>query len=485
MSAISRDIYNKMNASNIFNIERPPKETSNIKPIKIELKKEYKPAKPKKKKNIYKEFINNNTNNKMMEKLKSRNYNESDIFFVNTLTPNMKQKLKEEIYPKKEKYISNYKPENYVKYKNSSFDIKMHDLYKEKGDKYSANKRKEIGKPKKVLISSMGYNEYINKFNNDTYSNYMNFNKNHNINHKQIEKYFYNKEDKYKPNITSSENYNREFESDIFNIKNINYIKYMNANKKNDRLNKSVELSKKRNNKVKGALKWPANINWDQNNEILFKTHIKDETRDKDMTAFDRKQIDSVKNLIEGNNDKKQNNNNNKTKKQDKKKTTLYKRPSFDKKVYSQSRAQKLKNNYSILEDEREYKNNVKINNIGNQYEVKEYNIVNSGDLDILKFEKMLKSKGIHVIEIKEKNDFLKNQNKNENDVVLQFKIREEIYGKKKSDKLRSIEKELKKENKKIKIKIAPKEKSHRLRSADYVYKKEGNTDKKVKIKKE
>ena len=54
MSAISRDIYNKMNASNIFNIERPPKETSNIKPIKIELKKEYKPAKPKKKKNIYK-----------------------------------------------------------------------------------------------------------------------------------------------------------------------------------------------------------------------------------------------------------------------------------------------------------------------------------------------------------------------------------------------------------------------------------------------
>ena len=203
------------------------------------------------------------------------------------------------------------------------------------------------------------------------------------------------------------------------------------------------------------------------------------------MTAFDRKQIDSVKNLIEGNNDKKQNNNNNKTKKHDKKKTTLYKRPSFDKKVYSQSRAQKLKNNYSILEDEREYKNNVRINNIGNQYEVKEYNIVNSGDLDILKFEKMLKSKGIHVIEIKEKNDFLKNQNKNENDTVLQFKIREEIYGKKKSDKLKSIEKELKKENKKIKIKIAPKEKSHRLRSADYVYKKEGNTDKKVKIKKE
>ena len=480
MSSLSRDIYKKMNESHIFNISNPSKETSNIKPIKIELKKENNP-KPKKNKNIYKEFITN-TSNKMMEKLKNRNYNESDIFFTNALTPNMKQKLKDEAFPKKEKYISNYKPENYVKYKNSSFDIKMHDLYKEKGDKYSANKIKEIGKPKKVLISSVGYNEYINKFTNDTYSNYMNFNRDHHINHKQTEKSFYNKEDKYIPNLTSSENYNREFESDIFNIKNNNYRKYMNTNKKNKKMNKSVEISKNRNLKVKGALKWPANINWtENNNEVLFKTYIKDEERNKNMSAFDRKQIDSVKNILEGNNDKKQVINNNTSKKPDKKKKTLYKRPSFDKKEFSQSRAQKLKNNYSILEDEREYKNNVKINNIGNQYEVKEYNIINSGNLDILKFEKLMKSKGIHLIEIKEKNDFLKNQKKNEKDRILKFKIRENIFDKKKNDKLKTIEKELKKENMQIRIKPAPKEKSHRLRSADFVYKKVGNTDKKDK----
>ena len=154
------------------------------------------------------------------------------------------------------------------------------------------------------------------------------------------------------------------------------------------------------------------------------------------MSAFDRKQIDSVKNILEGNNDKKQVINNNTSKKPDKKKKTLYKRPSFDKKEFSQSRAQKLKNNYSILEDEREYKNNVKINNIGNQYEVKEYNIINSGNLDILKFEKLMKSKGIHLIEIKEKNDFLKNQKKNEKDRILKFKIRENIFDKKKKKKI-------------------------------------------------
>ena len=89
-----------------------------------------------------------------MEKLIKRNYNESDIFFTKTLTPKMKQKLKEEVFPKKEKYISNYKPENYVKFCNSSFDKKMHNLYKEKGDKFSLDKTKQIGKPKKILISS-------------------------------------------------------------------------------------------------------------------------------------------------------------------------------------------------------------------------------------------------------------------------------------------------------------------------------------------
>ena len=94
------------------------------------------------------------------------------------------------------------------------------------------------------------------------------------------------------------------------------------------------------------------------------------------MTAFDRNQIDSVKHLIEGENSKREANNN-KIKKSKKTKSDLsitdYKRPLFDKIEYTLSRAQKLSNNYSILEDEKEYQNNVKINNMGGKYEIKEY----------------------------------------------------------------------------------------------------------------
>ena len=56
-------------------------------------------------------------------------------------------------------------------------------------------------------------------------------------------------QEKYKPNSTSTENYNREFESDIFNIKNSNYSKYMNLNKPKKKMNKSVEINKPRNKK--------------------------------------------------------------------------------------------------------------------------------------------------------------------------------------------------------------------------------------------
>ena len=73
---------------------------------------------------------------------------------------------------------------------------------------------------------------------------------------------------------------------------------------------------------------------------------------------------------------------------------TEYKRPLFDKKEYTLSRAQKLSNNYSILEDEKEYKNSVKINNMGGKYEIKEYKVIKLGNIDVFEFEKMLKSKG-------------------------------------------------------------------------------------------
>jgi len=476
MSNISREIYNRMNESQIFNTNsKPRKPTTNIKPIKIELKKENNP-KLKPKTTLYKPFINKKK--KEEEKIIKRNYNESDIFFTKTLTPKMKQKLKEEVFPKKEKYISNYKPENYVKFCNSSFDKKMHNLYKEKGDKFSLDKTKQIGKPKKILISSKGYNEYLNKFSNDNYSHYHDLKKMNNNNHKKIENSFYNKENKYKPDSSSTENYNREFESDIFNIKNTNYSKYIKLNKGHKKVNKSLDTSISRNTRVKGFLKWPANISWTQDSEAMFRLNAKNERRNQSMTAYDRNHVDSVRNLIEGEDNKRKDNYNIKGKKPNKKKKVEYRRPSFDKKEYTLSRAQKLSSNYSILEDEKKYQNNVKINNMGNKYEIKEYRVIRPGNLDIFEFEKLLKSKGVHLIEINEKKDLIKYDNKNTKDRVLQIKVRENIFEKKKYTKLQSIEKELKKKNRQIQIKVAPKQKNHRLRSADFEIRKIDNKNK-------
>ena len=57
MSNISREIYNRMNQSHIFNSFLPDKKISNIKPIKIELKKEKDPRTKFKAKNaLYKPF---------------------------------------------------------------------------------------------------------------------------------------------------------------------------------------------------------------------------------------------------------------------------------------------------------------------------------------------------------------------------------------------------------------------------------------------
>ena len=88
---------------------------------------------------------------------------------------------------------------------------------------------------------------------------------------------------------------------------------------------------------------------------------------------------------------------------------------------------------------------------MGNKYEIKEYRVIKPGNLDIFEFEKLLKSKGVHLIEINEKKDLIKYDNKNTKDRVLQIKVRENIFEKKKDTKLQSIEKELKK--KKLKVK--------------------------------
>ena len=472
MSRVNKEIYNKMHNSHIFD---PETNTSNQNisrnnpQLKIELKGD---NISNHKNNVFTTFINkekkNDKQNDKAKVIKNRYHNESDIFFTKTLTPSMKQQLKEEAFPKKKKYISNYDPGKYVKFYNSSFDKKMHDLYNEKADKFIENKEKEKGKPKKIKISSKGYTEYAEKYNNDNYSKYINFNKNHNINHKETDKKFYNRQNKFNPNSTASDNYNREFESDIFNIKNNNYKKFMNKNKKNDnknKLNNSVDYSKLRNNRVKGMCQWPANLSWTNNSELIFKSHIKNLKRNQSMSAYDRNQIDSVKNLLEGEN-------NNETRKIKRNKSDVgksdFKRPKFDKKEFSISRATKLSNNCSVLDDEKKYKNDIKIKNMGKKYEAKEYLVAKPGNIDVYEFGKLLKSKGIHLIEVNENNNMLENEKKNKDDRVIHFKIRENIFETKKNEKLKDIEKELKKNNRQLQIRPVTKKKRHGLKSCDY-----------------
>lgn len=466
MSRINREIYDKNHISHIFdtpNQESQQQKSRNIHPIKIELKGEKKPAK---KNNVLKTFINKDIVNPETYKvnvIKNRYHNESDIFFTKALSPSKRQELKEEAFPKKEQFVSDYKPEKYLKFNNSSFDQKMHDLYNEKGDKFMKNKAREKGKPKKIKISSKGYNEYVDKYNNENYSNIKKFTENHNLNHKETEKQFFNKQNKYNPNLTASYNYNREFESDIFNIRNKNYVKFMDKNKRNNRLNKSVE-NPKRNIKIKGICKWPADFNWTKNSELIFKNHVKNLQRNKSMSAYERNNIDSVQDLIEGEN---------KNRKIKRNKSDLwnfdYKRPSIDNKLFNISRARKLQNNCSVLDDEKEYSNNIKIKNMGGKkFEAKEYLVAKPGNMDIYEFGKLLKKRGIHLIEVNEKNNVIENENKNNNDRVIHFKIRENIFDDKKNEKLKDIEKELKKKNRQLQIRPAPKKKSHGLKSCDF-----------------
>ena len=483
MSRFNKEMYDRNHNSHIFGLTMPREQpnqakiqTRNNRPNKIELKTEVELPNKKTKDKVLKTFINKEKEMPESTKvhiIKNQYHYDSDIFFMKNLTPTKKQQLTEEAFPKKKEFISDYKPEKYIKFSKSSFDKKMYDLYNEKGTNYMANKEKEKekGKPKKVKVSSKGYSEYLEKYNNDNYSNLINFKKNHNLNHKQTEKSFYNKENKYNPTSTATENYNREFESDIFNIPNKNYKKFINKRKNNNLLNKSLDYEqlKNRNINVKGKCKWPADFDWMKNSELIFKTHIKNRDRNKSMTAFDRNQIDSVKNLLEGEKE-----NNGKTKSIKRNKSDLgsydFKRPKFDKKNYNYSRAVKLSNNCSVLDDEKNYEKNVKLKDLGKKYGMKEYLVAKPGDMDLYEFGKMLKKKGIHLIEVKEKNEnFIKNEkDNNKNDRIIQFKIRENIFDMNKNDKLKEIEKELKKKNRQLQIRPAPKKKNHRLRSYDY-----------------
>ena len=502
MSRISKEIYNKMNTSHIFDpqpkqsIQMTPHSSimtksdstipqsesyknraKNIKPIKIELKDEKAPTA---RKNVLKPFIN-----KEREKLedykvdiiKNRYHNSSDIFFTKTQTPAMKQQLKNEAFPKKKKYISNYDPEHYLKFHNS-FDSKIHDLYHERGDKFLKNRKREKGKPKNVEISSKGYTEYVEKYNNENYSRFRELNKDHKKNHKETENFIYNHENKFKPNSTAHINYDRGFESDIFNIKNSNYKKFMNKNKK-DKLNNSVDYSQFRNRKVKGACKWPADFNWTKNSELIFKTHVKNLQRNKSMTTYERYQADEVKNILENIDEKDIQNRKIRRNKSDLGRYD-FKRPQFDNKDYNISRARKLSNNCSVLDNEKTYRNNIKLRDSGKKFDVKEYVIAKPGNMDVFEFSKLMKAKGIHLIDVNENADIIEdNSNKDKNDRVIQFKVRENVADKKKNLQLKNVEKILKKNNKDLQIKPAPKKKGHGLKSCDFFTRTTNNNKKK------
>jgi predicted Zn-ribbon and HTH transcriptional regulator len=258
------------------------------------------------------------------------------------------------------------------------------------------------------------------------------------------------------------------FESDIFNYKNKNYKKFMKKDKK-EKLNNSVDYSELRSRKVKGNCKWPADMNWTKNSELVFKTHIKNLHKNKNMSSFDRFHVDNVKNLIENVDEKDIQN-----KKIRRNRSDLglgrndIKRPIFEKDKYNISRTKKLSNNFSVLDNEKTYRNNFKIKNSGKKLDEKEYIIDKPGNMDIIEFSKLMKAKGIHLIDVKEKADIIENENKDNKDRIIHFKIREDINDKKNNNDLKKIEKILKKNNKQLEIKPAPKKKGYGLKEIDF-----------------
>ena len=98
----------------------------------------------------------------------------------------------------------------------------------------------------------------------------------------------------------------------------------------------------------------------------------------------------------------------------------------------------------------------------------KEYIIDKPGNIDILEFSKLMKAKGIHLIDVKEKANIIENENKNNKDRIIHFKIREDINDKKNNNDLKKIETILKKNNKQLEIKPAPKKKGYGLKTIDF-----------------
>ena len=188
------------------------------------------------------------------------------------------------------------------------------------------------------------------------------------------------------------------------------------------------------------------------------------------MSSYDRYHVDSVKNILENIDEKEYENRKIKRNRSDLgiRRSDL-KRPLFDKKHFSISRARKLSNNCSFLDDEKTYRNNIDIRGAKKNFDMKEYVIGNPGDIDVFEFSKLLKTKGIHLIDINEKINIIENEDKNKKDRVIKFKIRENNLDKAKNEhQLKKIEKILQKKNSYIQIKPEPEKKRFGLKSCDF-----------------
>ena len=386
--------------------------SNNIVPIQINNTIQHNKNNQNTKKNVEK-FINKNITAKDIKK----NQNQSDIFFINRLTPNEIHQLTIETYqPKTKKYISNYNPEKYLKYK-SSFEYKMQDLYPNK--KYNLNKSMEIEKPKNINQSSRGYNEYLIRFNDKKKVTTPK------TGLRDLRNIFYENNNKYCPGAKASDNYTNAFKSNIF----------YEENKKTILLNTNINLNDKnsinatRRNKFK-------KLNTSNYNIINFNNINNNKKKLKKHNYFDL--YNQEKNNL---------------------------RPLFDEEKYGVAKAKKLQNNYSVLDNEDAYLKSINTGNTPlSNFEEKEFTIQNYEGTDMFKLQKFFKNNGIHLIDISDNKDNIGYESKNKN--IIKIKIRD-VKGKN-DDEIKNLEKKLKKKYKGIQINASTKKKKNwRLKSAD------------------
>ena len=476
--------YNNTNNNSLTSntITKVNTSNNNIIPLKVELK-----TKPDENRKVnYDKFINKDIEIHPQEKTGKGHmhyHNESDIFFLNDLSRNEKQNIIKETYqPKTKKYISNYNPDDYFQ-ELTPFDRKMNELYPKKkviNRNVSCNALHQI--PKKVSKTSRGYNEYMDKFQNvKEHDSPTEKSQNLKNGYKDVNSYFYDRKNRYRPDATASDNYSNCFKSNIFHDERKSvfnasfdgkYIKPKKLRKLNT--SKDFELNRNYGHGLKSSLMWPSDTDWTKDNDATKKHNIKYMRLNKSMSAFDRNQIDSVKDLF--NSSKKLNRLNSceithyEKKKIDFMDNDKSARNLFDENELGIAKAKKLNNNYSVLENEDNYVKNYDIGNEPSKnFEEKEYIIKNYENADIFQLEKMFKNNGVHLINIKDNSNVLgtdKDKKIKEKNKFIKIKVREKIG--ENNGKIKGVEKKLQKKYKDLEIKpSATKNKNHRLKSVE------------------